>query len=154
MVLAHAGLRRLGLAHHATYVFPPEEMLPAVAQGALALEARADDAGRSWPAWRPWTTRPTRVQVEAERASWRASRAAARSRWRPTPRVEGEMVRLRALVASVDGTRLVRAERSGPRPRPGRSARRWPRSSSPGAASAILREAAGQGHTLSAPRRG
>src|SRR5512141_3136412 len=44
VVLAYAGLRRLGLAQHATYVFPPEEMLPAVAQGALALEARADDA--------------------------------------------------------------------------------------------------------------
>ena len=44
VVLAYAGLRRLGLAEHATQVFSPEEMLPAVAQGALALEARADDA--------------------------------------------------------------------------------------------------------------
>src|SRR5512138_2249074 len=44
VVLAYAGLRRLGLAEHATHVLSPEEMLPAVAQGALALEARADDA--------------------------------------------------------------------------------------------------------------
>ena len=36
VVLAYAGLRRLGLADHATYVFSPDEMLPAVAQGALA----------------------------------------------------------------------------------------------------------------------
>ncbi|MGB8929652.1 MAG: hydroxymethylbilane synthase, partial [Anaeromyxobacteraceae bacterium] len=41
VVLAYAGLRRLGLGDRATQVFTPEEMLPAVAQGALALEARA-----------------------------------------------------------------------------------------------------------------
>src|SRR5512138_1461595 len=44
VVLAYAGLRRLGLAEHATHVLSPDEMLPAVAQGALALEARSDDA--------------------------------------------------------------------------------------------------------------
>src|SRR6266498_3386224 len=39
VVLAYAGLRRLGLAEHATQVLSADEMLPAVAQGALALEA-------------------------------------------------------------------------------------------------------------------
>src|SRR5512138_1056065 len=66
VVLAHAGLRRLGLAQHATYVFPPEEMLPAVAQGALALQARADDAG-TLLRLRPLDHAATRVQVDAER---------------------------------------------------------------------------------------
>ena len=45
VVLAYAGLRRLGLADKVTQVFSTEEMLPAVAQGALAIEARQDDAG-------------------------------------------------------------------------------------------------------------
>ena len=51
VVLAYAGLRRLGLAAHATQVLSPEQMLPAVAQGALALEARAPDPPPT-SAWR------------------------------------------------------------------------------------------------------
>ncbi|HEX5634917.1 MAG TPA: hydroxymethylbilane synthase, partial [Gemmatimonadales bacterium] len=66
VVLAYAGLRRLGLAEHATYVFPPEEMLPAVAQGALALECRADDAATLQRLVALDHT-ATRVRVEAER---------------------------------------------------------------------------------------
>ncbi|HZD26553.1 MAG TPA: hydroxymethylbilane synthase, partial [Alphaproteobacteria bacterium] len=42
--LACAGLNRLGLAHHITAPVPPEVMLPAVAQGAIGIETRADDA--------------------------------------------------------------------------------------------------------------
>ena len=42
-LLALAGLRRLGAARHADGVLEPDEMLPAVGQGALAIEARADD---------------------------------------------------------------------------------------------------------------
>ncbi len=52
----HAGLRRLGLAEHVTYLFPVEEMLPAVAQGALAIEARADDASLRWRGSAPSST--------------------------------------------------------------------------------------------------
>src|SRR5512138_2895910 len=66
VVLAYAGRRRLGLDGHATYVFPAEEMLPAVAQGALALEARASDA----PTMKRLAVLEdpeTRVRVEAER---------------------------------------------------------------------------------------
>ncbi|HVI93543.1 MAG TPA: hydroxymethylbilane synthase, partial [Anaeromyxobacter sp.] len=66
VVLAYAGLRRLGLDAHATYVFPAEEMLPAVAQGALALEARADDAA-TMKRLAALEHPETRVRVEAER---------------------------------------------------------------------------------------
>ena len=45
LVLAEAGLVRLGLQTHITQVFEPDVMLPAVAQGALAIEARVDDRG-------------------------------------------------------------------------------------------------------------
>ena len=44
IMLAEAGLVRLGLADRITEVLPPEVMLPAVGQGALGIEARADDA--------------------------------------------------------------------------------------------------------------
>ncbi|NIL95822.1 MAG: hydroxymethylbilane synthase [Planctomycetales bacterium] len=43
LVLAEAGLLRLGLARRITQVLPPDKMLPAVGQGALGLEARVDD---------------------------------------------------------------------------------------------------------------
>ncbi len=43
-MLALAGLKRLGLTEHATHIMPVEEFLPAVAQGAIGLEARADDS--------------------------------------------------------------------------------------------------------------
>src|SRR5262245_31155139 len=43
-LLALAGLRRLGLIEHTRVVLPPEEMLPAAAQGAIGVECRADDS--------------------------------------------------------------------------------------------------------------
>jgi hydroxymethylbilane synthase len=44
-LLAHAGLRRLGLAHHVTSVLEIDDFLPAVGQGAVCIETRMDDAG-------------------------------------------------------------------------------------------------------------
>jgi hydroxymethylbilane synthase len=43
-ILALAGMKRLGLTQHATKIMSEEEFLPAVAQGAIGIEARADDA--------------------------------------------------------------------------------------------------------------
>ena len=66
VVLAHAGLLRLGLAGHATQVLEPHEMLPAVGQGALAVEVRAaDEATRALVA--ALDDPGTRRCVEAER---------------------------------------------------------------------------------------
>jgi hydroxymethylbilane synthase len=45
IVLAHAGLKRLGLQAHISEVFPLQIMLPAPGQGALAVQCRADDSG-------------------------------------------------------------------------------------------------------------
>jgi hydroxymethylbilane synthase len=113
VVLAYAGLRRLGLAEHATYVFPPEEMLPAVAQGALALEARADDA----PTMRRLAAldhAETRIRVEAERGFLARIEGGCQVPIAGHATLEGERVRVRALVASLDGTRVIRGERIGP----------------------------------------
>lgn len=67
IVLAAAGLRRLGLAKHIRHVLEVDEMIPAIGQGALAIEARSDDA-----ATRARLARldhpPTAVCVAAERA--------------------------------------------------------------------------------------
>jgi hydroxymethylbilane synthase len=113
VVLAYAGLRRLGLAAHATHVLSPEEMLPAVAQGALALEARAADAAtmrRLAVLEHP----ETRVRTEAERGFLARIEGGCQVPIAGHARVEGSTVVLRALVASLDGTKIVRGERSAP----------------------------------------
>jgi len=43
IILAYAGLKRLGLNHKATYIFQPDELIPAVAQGFLGIEIRLND---------------------------------------------------------------------------------------------------------------
>jgi hydroxymethylbilane synthase len=113
VVLAYAGLRRLGLAEHATQVFSPEEMLPAVAQGALALEARADDRA-TLARLAPLDDADTRHRVEAERGLLRRLEGGCQVPIAAHATVQGGRVSLRALVASLDGARMVRGERSGP----------------------------------------
>jgi hydroxymethylbilane synthase len=67
IVLAAAGLNRLGLSHRVTEIIDPADMLPQVGQGAVAIEIRADDqAVRALLA--PLDHAPTRVAVTAERA--------------------------------------------------------------------------------------
>jgi hydroxymethylbilane synthase len=67
IVLAYAGLKRLGLEDRITEVLPPDVMLPAVGQGALGIEARADDA-RARELLKRIEHAPSRAAVTAERA--------------------------------------------------------------------------------------
>jgi hydroxymethylbilane synthase len=113
VVLAYAGLRRLGLAEHATQVFEPEEMLPAVAQGALALEARASDRA-TLGRLAALDHAETRQRVEAERGLLRRLEGGCQVPIAAHATVKNGRVTLRALVASLDGSRIVRAEESAP----------------------------------------
>jgi hydroxymethylbilane synthase len=112
VVLAYAGLRRLGLAQHATQVFDPSEMLPAVAQGALALEARASDAV-TLARLAPLDDPETRQRVEAERGLLRRLEGGCQVPIAAHATLAEGRLTLRALVASLDGARIVRGERSG-----------------------------------------
>lgn len=116
VVLAMAGLVRLGRGGEATDVFEPQAMLPAPGQGALAVECRSGDAelaallaGADHPV--------TRAAVEAERALLAALEAGCSAPLGALAEVQdGEhdgMLRLRALVASLDGTRVLRREATG-----------------------------------------
>jgi len=113
VVLAYAGLKRLGLDGHATQVFSPEEMLPAVAQGALALEARADDAV-TLRRLAGLDDAATRHQIEAERGFLARIEGGCQVPIGGHAVVKDGQVWLRALVASLDGTRIIRGERRGP----------------------------------------
>jgi hydroxymethylbilane synthase len=113
VVLAYAGLRRLGLDGHATQVLSPEEMLPAVAQGALALEARAGDAV-TMKRLAALDDADTRHRVEAERGFLARIEGGCQVPIAGHATVAGGQVHLRALVASLDGGRIIRGERRGP----------------------------------------
>jgi hydroxymethylbilane synthase len=113
VVLAHAGLRRLGLADRVVQVFTTDEMLPAVAQGALAIEARIDDP-ETLLRLAPLEDRTTRIQIEAERGFLRKLQGGCQVPIAGHAEVQGDAVRLRGLVASLDGSVIIRGERSGP----------------------------------------
>ncbi|MEX0387109.1 hydroxymethylbilane synthase [Spiribacter onubensis] len=114
IVLAASGLRRLGMVDQITRVMPPEESLPAVGQGALGIECRADDpevealiAGLDDP--------DTHDRVAAERAVNARLDGSCHVPLAAYAVLEGDGLWLRALVASRDGRRVLRAEGRAPR---------------------------------------
>jgi hydroxymethylbilane synthase len=152
VVLAYAGLRRLGLDGHATQVFSPEEMLPAVAQGALALEARGADAstlGRLSRLEDP----DTRVRTEAERGFLARIEGGCQVPIAGHATVKDGTVHLRALVASLDGKQVIRGERSGPRAEARRLGEALAEELLSRGAADILRACEGKAPSLAAPRK-
>jgi hydroxymethylbilane synthase len=110
-LLALAGLRRLGI-EDAGIVLSPEEMLPAVGQGALGVECRADDAGSlsllvaiDHPA--------SAACVRAERALLAALDGSCHTPIAGHAEITAGRLHLRALIARPDGTECLRAERVG-----------------------------------------
>ena len=112
VVLAAAGLRRLGLESHAAEVFDPSVFVPAPGQGALAVEVRAEDAEMAELA-APLSHQPTAAAVTAERAFLRALGGGCRVPVGAYGRVEGETIRLTGMVVSEDGSRLYRTTLGG-----------------------------------------
>ncbi len=111
LVLAEAGLLRLGIARSKMQVLPKEVMLPAVGQGALGIEIRrADNEVRKVLA--PLDDRPTHQAVIAERAMLAALRGGCLAPVGAWGRIEAERLRLSGVVLSGDGSRRVAAESS------------------------------------------
>jgi hydroxymethylbilane synthase len=113
-LLALAGLKRLDLAGRATAILSTEEMLPAVGQGAICIEIRADDEDlRRLLA--PLDDRATAVCVTAERACLAELDGSCHTPIAALAELEsGESLRLRALIALPDGSSVHRDERRGP----------------------------------------
>lgn len=112
-VLAAAGLDRLGFADRIAQRLSTDQMLPAIGQGALAIETRADDA-RVQAACRPLMHLPTEVAVTAERALLFGLGVGCRTPVAGHAIVEGDEVWLRGLVGRPDATLVVRDEGRGP----------------------------------------
>jgi len=112
-VLAMAGLLRLGLQHQVTEVLPLELSLPAVGQGALALEARSDDTALLARA-HALEHRATRVAVDAERAFLARLEGGCNVPLGGHAVLEGEQLVLRGFVGSPTGSQMLRGEARGP----------------------------------------
>jgi hydroxymethylbilane synthase len=112
VVLAYAGLARIGYANTVTQVFEPDEMLPAPGQGALAVECRDGEPELAALLARV-TDQASLAAVTAERSLLEALEAGCSA---PVGAyAEGtEQLRMRAAVMSTDGSRVLRTHGSAP----------------------------------------
>jgi len=112
IVLAEAGLRRLGLEARIIEVLPLSLMLPAVGQGALGIEIRADDP-RTAELVAPLNHAATAAAVRAERAMLAALHGGCLAPVAGWGRVESGGLHLTGAVTSLDGERRLEASISG-----------------------------------------
>ena len=108
IVLAAAGLHRMGLADEITEYFSEEILCPAVGQGALGIEARAGDP-RTLQALSPLEDLWTRLSVTAERSLLQALGGGCQIPIAAAVSRDGERMRLKAMVIRPDGSEMITA---------------------------------------------
>ncbi|MEO8811688.1 MAG: hydroxymethylbilane synthase [Caulobacteraceae bacterium] len=108
ILLAMAGLKRLGLAGAARSLIDPVASPPAPGQGALAIQTRAADVGEAWLA--PLRHGPTALAVAAERGALTALEGSCRTAVGAYARLEGARLLLVVEALTPDGSRRFRRE--------------------------------------------
>jgi len=112
LILAQAGLQRLGLGHRGSLVLHPPVMYPAVGQGAIGVECRADDADVI--ALLDGMTDPiARAETAAERACLAELRAGCHAPVGVLATISGATLQVEAVVLSADGRSRLRSTVSG-----------------------------------------
>jgi hydroxymethylbilane synthase len=111
-LLACAGLKRLGMADRITAPLAIEEMLPAVAQGAIGVEIRADDADMA-ELLAPVNHQPTALAVTAERAFLAALEGSCRMPIAGLAEIEAGRLHFRGMILAPDGSACFPAQREG-----------------------------------------
>ena len=116
VILAAAGMRRLGLEKHITQYLDPSIMLPAPGQGALALETRTAGSGQPKldAALTQFDDLHTRLQVEAERSLLSTLEAGCAAPIGALARVEGDQLVLDAVACNPDGSEVMRRSAAAP----------------------------------------
>jgi hydroxymethylbilane synthase len=112
-LLALAGLKRLGLAAHATAILPLEEFLPAAGQGAIAITKRAGDAAVR-EALAPILDSATSAALAAERAFLTVLDGSCRTPIAAHARLDGETLDFHGMALRADGSEVYEARRRGP----------------------------------------
>ncbi len=119
IILASAGLLRLGFAERIRSFISTDDSLPAIGQGAIGIECRADDK-RTNELLAPLHHADTADRVFAERAMNKRLEGGCQVPIGGHATLDGDTLQLRGLVGTVDGSEIVRAEISGPRAEAGR----------------------------------
>jgi len=113
IILAAAGLKRLGLPQRIRAFLEPEQSLPAPGQGAMAIEIHAErDDLQQWLA--PLNHAATAQAVTAERTVSRNFGGSCQIPLAAFATVDGGTMRLRAMIATPDGARVASADLTGP----------------------------------------
>lgn len=112
IVLAAAGLKRLGFQERIAQTLAPEHSLPAIGQGAIGVECRSGDAHTN-ALLEPLHHPPTAWCVLAERAMNRRLNGGCQVPIAGFAQLEGDTLRLRGLVGNPDGSGIIRAEATG-----------------------------------------
>jgi len=108
IVLAEAGLKRLGLSGRISQVLPPDRMLPAVGQGALGIECRGDDASTLAALW-SLDDADSHAAVLAERTLLARLRGGCLAPIGALARIDNGRLHLTAVVLNPEGVRRVAA---------------------------------------------
>jgi hydroxymethylbilane synthase len=114
LILAAAGLQRLGMAERVREMLGPEVILPAVGQGVLGIECRDGDT-RIEPLITTLGDADSTARVCAERAMNARLGGGCQVPIAGFAELDGEELRLRALVASIDGSEVLREQDRAPR---------------------------------------
>jgi hydroxymethylbilane synthase len=113
IILAQAGLDRLGLSSEITELLDPGMLLPAPAQGALGVQCRANDDVQALLT--PLDDPKTRRAVDAERAFLNALGSGCRLPVAALARIADDLIWLTGRVISLDGATVITVEDSAPR---------------------------------------
>jgi hydroxymethylbilane synthase len=113
IILASAGLKRLGFSERITSYIDAGQSLPAIGQGAIGIECRSDDE-RVNTLIAPLHHGETAACVRAERAMNHRLMGGCQVPIGGFAVLEGERLHLRGLVGEPDGSRIIRAETTGP----------------------------------------
>lgn len=113
ILLAASGMKRMGFDARIDRILEPEDMLPAIGQGALGIEIRLADAFTR-ECVTPLIDATTRLRVEAERSFGHSLGGSCTSPVAAYAEVEAGRLRLRGLIGSPDGRHVLRDEIHGP----------------------------------------
>src|SRR5262249_14255264 len=112
IILAVAGLKRLGHEQRVTQILDDNVMMSAVGQGALGVVCRADE-GLTRKRLEVLDHTPTRIAITAERALLKALGGSCQGPVAGRARADGVNLTIKGLVASLDGTRVLSEELTG-----------------------------------------
>lgn len=112
VIMAIAGLRRLGATDYIKQVFSEDEIMPAVGQGAIAIEARASDS-TTLDILKKINDAKTLAEVKTERALMKELQGGCQVPIGAIAKIQDGALSLKALISSLDGTEIIRGTETG-----------------------------------------